>query len=363
MPETEKTKKGFFKGTVLPFGLSVATAVTSFLPSRASADSADNKTQKFEGPYVIFDTKSDSIIVDRNAVLREIQHNNAYVRGVLSDRIVLHQAVKAMTPLEFVSAHSALTKVYDRSQKAHVRAEEEETKAYIFAYTNRSNHASVQKHYLQWEAYYLNDDLRQFSAWENLCHIASRGNNGKSSYKNMVTLYAVFGKMAEMRQEKGKNGQPMTEKEFERFFREASQKTLDSRKYGNDFRKKLRDLGDRFYCPNGVSIEQIRNFRSFASVSRAYSYRLETHGARNAIRMSEIWREDCRKRGLLNSSGTASQEPSAPKEKGALKRLYDRVMDWANDRKIVKPQNGTVQSVNSKGKKQMKHMSGRGANK
>ncbi len=122
-------------------------------------------------------------------------------------------------------------------------------------------------------------------------------------------------------------------------------------------------MGDRFYCPNGVSAEQIRHFRSFASVSRAYSYKLETDGVRNAKKMSAIWKEDCRKRGLLNSSGTASQEPSAPKEKGALKRLYDRVMDWANDRKIVKPQNGTVQSVNSKGKKQMKHMSGRGANK
>lgn len=59
----------------------------------------------------------------------------------------------------------------------------------------------------------------------------------------------------------------------------------------------------------------------------------------------------------------SSQKPSEPEEKGILKKIYDKIMEWANDRKIVKPQNGTVQSVNSKGKKQMKHMSGRGANK
>ena len=101
MPETEKTKKGFFRGTVLPVGLSVASVVTAFLPSKASAD---NKTQKFEGQYVIFN-KGAPIIVDRDAVAREIQRNSTYVRGILSDRIVLHQAVKAMTPLEFVSGN------------------------------------------------------------------------------------------------------------------------------------------------------------------------------------------------------------------------------------------------------------------
>ena len=80
MPEMENTKKGFFKGTVLPVGLSFATAVTSFLPSKASAENAANKTQKFEGPYVIFD-KGAPIIVDRDAVAREIQRNSRYVRG------------------------------------------------------------------------------------------------------------------------------------------------------------------------------------------------------------------------------------------------------------------------------------------
>ena len=349
MPEIENTKKGFFKGTVLPVGLSFATAVTSFLPSKASADNADNKTQKFEGPYVIFDTKASSIFVDRDAVAREIQRNSTYVRGILSDRIVLHQAVKAMTPIEAEAANSALLKVFDSTKKYRSRPEEKNMKFYISAYTNEANYSSVQKHYLVWEAYYLSGDLHQFPAWTSLCQVASQGRNSQQTYNKLLPLYVQFAMMADTRAAAGDNGKPMTAKQFERIFRTACQNTLDRPKYCCDFRQKFRDLVDQYYIPNGVKDTEIESFRDFAQMGHSLTKTLE-HNGKNSREIADAWRKDAQKRGLLNSSGSEPKKPSASNEKGVLKKMYDRVMNWANDRKIVKPNGSDKRPMKPVGK-------------
>ena len=334
MPEIENTKKGFFRGTVLPVGLSFATAVASFLPSKASAENKGG--QSYSGPYVVFDTKSNSIFVDRGAVLKEIQHNNAYVKGILSDRAVLHGVVLDMTPIEAESGNSALLMVYDASQKRHVRPEEKNMKFYISAYTNEANYSSVQKHYLAWEAYYLSGDLRQFPAWTSLCHVASQGRNSQQTYNKLLPLYVQFAMMADTRAAAGESGKPMTAKQFEKNFRIACQNTLDRTKYCCDFRRRLIDLGDEYYSPNGVNGATVGSFRAFAQMGHSLTKTLE-HNGKNSREIAEIWKKDCAKR-AASRSGSESKKPSDPNsEKGVLKKMYDRVMNWANDRKIVKP--------------------------
>ena len=242
-----------------------------------------------------------------------------------------------MTPLEFVSGNSALLKVYDASQKRHVRPEEKNLKSCISPFTNEANYSSVQKHYLVWEAYYLSGDLRQFPAWTSLCHVASQGRNSQQTYNKLLPLYVQFAMMADTRAAAGDSGKPMTAKQFEKNFRIACQNTLDRPKYGCDFCRRLIDLGDEYYSPNGVNGATVDSFRDFAQTSYALSKKLEHDGALNSREMSEIWKKDCAKR-AASKSGSVPNKPSDPNsEKGVLKRMYDAIMNWANDRKIVKP--------------------------
>ena len=286
---------------------------------------------------MVFDTKSNSVFVDRGAVAREIQRNSTYVREILSDQAVLHGVVLDMTPIEAESGNSALLMVYDASQKRHVRPEEKNMKFCISAYTNEANYSSVQKHYLAWEAYYLTGDLRQFPAWTSLCHVASQGRNSQQTYNKLLPLYVQFAMMADTRAAAGESGKPMTAKQFEKNFRIACQNTLDRTKYCCDFRQKLRYLGDQYYSSSGVNGEKMGSFRAYAQTSYALSRKLEHDGALNSKEISEIWKKDCAKR-AASRSGSESKKPSDPNsEKGVLKQMYDGIMNWANDRKIVKP--------------------------
>ena len=223
-------------------------------------------------------------------------------------------------------------------------------KSCISPFTNEANYSSVQKHYLVWEAYYLSGDLRQFPAWTSLCHVASQGRNSQQTYNKLLPLYVQFAMMADTRAAAGDSGKPMTAKQFEKNFRIACQNTLDRPKYCCDFRQKLRDLGDQYYSPNGVSDLTVGSFRAFAQMGHSLTKTLE-HNGKNSREIADAWRKDAQKRGLLNSSGSEPNKPSDPNsEKGVLKRMYDAIMNWANDRKIVKPNGSDKRPMKPVGK-------------